>query len=365
VKILLTTGIFPPDIGGPATFVPEISCDLETLGHRVTIITLGNKNELVASDRSKVYKISRNSLLVVRVIRTSYKIYRELKTSDAIFSNGLFVETSLALRFSRFKKNSVAKVVGDPVWERARRNLDNSLNFEEFLTSKPDLKAAILRRIYNWAWVKYGFITAPSLELCSFINSQSSLPNAEYIPNGVEIHKKSALKRDIDIICVARLVNWKNIDIAICAAADLDLSISIIGDGPERKKLELLAARLNAKANFIGQVEHESVGKWLERSQYFLLLSDYEGLSFALLEAMARGVIPVVSGNAGNLSVIKAEENGLVVSVVLEEVTSVLRRLESNPDLRSHLSRNAREHVREHFNGEIQRQKVISRILGK
>jgi glycosyltransferase involved in cell wall biosynthesis len=363
VRILLSSGIFPPQIGGPATYVPQLSKDLEGQGHEVTVVTLGEKDEEAFIGNIKVIKIGRNSFLIMRMIRTTLRLFKESLRSDAVFSNGLFIETACAITFARKRKRSVVKIVGDPVWERARNNGQTSLHLSDFLASSLNSGDRVTRRIYNIAWSAFEFRTAPSEELCNFINAQIHKNDARYIPNGVDIPIESKIEREIDIACVSRLVNWKNVDLVIRAAGESNLSLLIIGDGPEQKKLEDLANKLKVRANFQGQLPPEMVSAWLERSKYFLLLSDYEGLSFALLEAMARGVVPVVSANEGNLSVIESGKNGMVSSISLKEVVECMTYLENNPEVVTSMSLAAVEDVRIKFNGEIQRRKVIDLML--
>jgi len=363
VKILLTSGIFPPDIGGPATYVPELSRDLEALGHQVTIITLGERSETNFIGKTKVLKIGRDRSLVTRMVLTSFNLFKESIKSDAIFANGLFIETSLALSLARKRSRSVVKIVGDPVWERARNRGKTSLQFEEFLTSKLNFQDRFLRKIYNLAWSRFGCRMAPSQELCNFIRSQLPSGEVRFIPNGVDIPIESNVERDVDIICVSRLVNWKNVDLAIRVAKDLNLSILVIGDGPERQSLKALAGELEVKVNFQSQLSSDKVFEWLERSRYFFLLSDYEGLSFALLEAMVRGVVPVVSANAGNLSVIDSSEYGVITKIDKDAIVTAIAHLELNPKIALDIAVAAKKHVQLKFNGEVQRRQVIYSLL--
>ena len=363
MRILLSSGIFPPQIGGPATYVPQLSKDLESQGHEVTVVTLGEKDKEAFIGNVKVIMIGRNSFVIVRMLRTTFRLIQEALKSDAVFSNGLFIETACAILIARKRKRSVVKVVGDPVWERARNNGHTLLDLGGFLAGSPNFGDVVMRKIYNFAWSTFEFRTAPSKELCDFIDSQIRKNNTRYIPNGVDIPIESKFDREIDIVCVSRLVNWKNVDLVIRAASELNLSLLIIGEGPEQKKLEDLANQLQVSVNFQGQLPPEMVSSWLERSKYFLLLSDYEGLSFALLEAMARGVVPVVSTNEGNLSVIESGKNGMVSSINLKEVVRCITYLEQNPDIARAMSKAATEDVRNKFNGDIQRRKVIDLIL--
>ena len=68
MKILITVGIFPPDIGGPASFVPKIAKLLQENGFEVTIICLSN--EKIVDDES--YKIIR----ILNKSHTKSKIYK-------------------------------------------------------------------------------------------------------------------------------------------------------------------------------------------------------------------------------------------------------------------------------------------------
>jgi glycosyltransferase involved in cell wall biosynthesis len=363
VRILLTSGIFPPQIGGPATYLPQLAQDLENDGHCVTIITLGENDEIGFKVSTKVIKIGRGKSLSKRMLKTTIALIRESKKSEAVFSNGLFLETALAITFTRKRLRSVVKIVGDPVWERDRNKGHTSLSFSSYLESKPNLRGRLMRRVYSLAWSTFDFRTAPSLELCNFISAQADKLETIYIPNGVDIGAQSKCDRDVDVVCVSRLVNWKNVDIAIRAAGELNLSMVIIGDGPERNNLEELAQLLHVKADFQGQLTQNIVCDWLNRSKYFLLLSDYEGLSFALLEAMSRGVLPVVSANEGNLSVVSSGRNGIVTKINVDEVVSVLNFLEQNHEIAAALSLAATEHVRIEFNGKDQRAKVIDLLV--
>lgn len=363
MKILLTTGIYPPQIGGPATYVPQLSKDLESLGHHITIVTLGEKYSKTFSGTTKIIKVGQSYSVLTRMMMTTAIVAIESLRADRVFSNGLFLETAASICISRKRKGSVVKIVGDPVWERARNQGKTVTSFKYFLQKKLTKKDKALRKIYSIAWARFEYRTAPSEELCGFIRDAVPSGKTIYIPNGVDVPEAICNKRDVDVICVSRLVNWKNVDLAIKAAANLGLSLIVIGDGPERLALEGLAADLDSNVRFLGQLPNEEVSEWLSRSKYFLLLSDYEGLSFALLEAMARSVLPVVSSNEGNLSVVTTGYNGVVIDADEDAIIKTIANLERNPDLVSTMSAAARQHIFSIFNGKIQRSKIIGLMV--
>ena len=101
MDILITVGIFPPDIGGPASFVPKISKYFISKGHKVKIISLSEKENLNYEDEINVTRINRNLPIIFRWFKTITKIYKSGKNSDLIFINGLGTETTIANIFLR------------------------------------------------------------------------------------------------------------------------------------------------------------------------------------------------------------------------------------------------------------------------
>lgn len=82
-------------------------------------------------------------------------------------------------------------------------------------------------------------------------------------------------------------------------AAGVDFHLDLIGDGPDRRRLEQAFAPLNAHVTFHGAMRRNDALPFLQRAHFFILPSRYEGVSWALLEAMACGCVPIVSRIAG------------------------------------------------------------------
>ena len=111
--------------------------------------------------------------------------------------------------------------------------------------------------------------------------------------------------RPIDIAFVGRLTEYKRPDrfvsaIAAIAAERPGLRAVLIGDGPLRGELSDQVRRLGLEANveFLGQ--RADIEALLARTKVFMLTSRWEGVSIAMLEAMAAGAVPVVA-NVGDL----------------------------------------------------------------
>lgn len=129
--------------------------------------------------------------------------------------------------------------------------------------------------------------------------------NVAVIPNGIDfewIQKVKKTDNESDIIFVGRLICEKNVDVLLRAVKLLkkdvmDVRCIIIGDGPERKKLEKIArdSALGGNVKFLGFLEnYDDVISYMKASKVFVLPSVREGFGIAALEANACG-LPVVT----------------------------------------------------------------------
>ncbi len=124
------------------------------------------------------------------------------------------------------------------------------------------------------------------------------------------------------VIGVGRLASEKRFDVLLRAFAELrktklrSVSLIVVGEGPERRSLEALAARLGIGdcCDFVGYQQNPYA--WLSRAAVFVLASDYEGFPNVVLEAMACGV-PVVATDcpSGPNEIISDGVNGRLVPV--------------------------------------------------
>lgn len=138
-----------------------------------------------------------------------------------------------------------------------------------------------------------------------------------------ELPKRKSLKnRELRIIFVGRLVNVKGVDILIEAVSKLirekyKMNLTIVGDGVERKKLEQLAKKLeiDSKVNFVGS--QSNVIKWLDESDVFIYPSIWEeAFGISVVEAMARGCVPIVFNKGGLIEIIENGKDGFIVEQI-------------------------------------------------
>ena len=315
MRVLVTVGIFPPDIGGPATFVPKIAKYFQDeLNYEIEILTLSdNKNSNINDDFS-VKRIDRNLPIIYRWLKTIFTIYKLGKNKDLIFVNGLGTETTIANIF--LKKKIIRKIVGDPVWERAYSKAKISENFDEFQVKNYGFSISIQKKVRSFSIKKSDIVVTPSQHLKNFILNLGFKNKIEIINNGVFIPEENTnifTNDQINITIVSRLVSHKNIKKIIRAISDLNdplIYLNIIGDGPELNQLQKISLESNNKDNIIfhGKLNRDDINHIFLKSDIYIQASNYEGLPHSLLEAMSYG-IPVLCTPVGECKEILGNED--------------------------------------------------------
>ena len=315
MRVLVTVGIFPPDIGGPATFVPKIAKYFQDeLNYEIEILTLSdNKNSNINDDFS-VKRIDRNLPIIYRWLKTIFTIYKLGKNKDLIFVNGLGTEATIANIF--LKKKIIRKIVGDPVWERAYSKAKISESFDEFQVKNYGFSISLQKKVRSFSIKKSDIVVTPSQHLKNFILNLGFKNKIEIINNGVFIPEENTnifTNDQINITIVSRLVSHKNIKKIIRAISDLNdplIYLNIIGDGPELNQLQKISLESNNKDNIIfhGKLNRDEINHIFLNSDIYIQASNYEGLPHSLLEAMSYG-IPVLCTPVGECKEILGNED--------------------------------------------------------
>ena len=315
MRVLVTVGIFPPDIGGPATFVPKIAKYFQDeLNYEIEILTLSdNKNSNINDDFS-VKRIDRNLPIIYRWLKTIFTIYKLGKNKDLIFVNGLGTETTIANIF--LKKKIIRKIVGDPVWERTYSKAKISESFDEFQVKNYGFSISLQKKVRSFSIKKSDIVVTPSQHLKNFILNLGFKNKIEIINNGVFIPEENTnifTNDQINITIVSRLVSHKNIEKIIKAISDLNsplINLNIIGDGPELNQLQKISLESNYKDNIIfhGKLNRDDINHIFLKSDIYIQASNYEGLPHSLLEAMSYG-IPVLCTPVGECKEILGNED--------------------------------------------------------
>jgi glycosyltransferase involved in cell wall biosynthesis len=160
------------------------------------------------------------------------------------------------------------------------------------------------------------------------------------VPNGIEfdlITKIKPAKEKSDVIFVGRLMSYKNVDVLIKSIKLIkeknpEIKSLIIGDGPDKKKLEELTRKLNLEKNikFLGFLENDGdVYALMKSSKVFVLPSTREGFGMVVIEANACGVPVITIDHKDNAArdLIEEERNGFICQLDEKEIAKRILRI--------------------------------------
>jgi glycosyltransferase involved in cell wall biosynthesis len=347
----MVTGIFPPDIGGPATYVPVMSSELVKRGHKLTVVTL--TDTLQHDDRSysfPVLRIQRQTFKPWRFLLTVAAILRHGRHAQVLYVNGLHVEATIANFFLR--KPLVQKIVGDWAWERATNKGWVTDSFEEFQRRAHDFKVEMLKALRRFCARRADAVVVPSQYLARAVAGWGASPSKTIvIYNAVELPSSPPstipLSARIKVVTVGRLVPWKKVDHLIEAIAECkETGLVVVGDGPERSRLEELvrARQLADRVYFAGQRSKAETLSLMAACDVFVLNSIYEGFPHVVLEAMSVGLPVVATEVGGTPELVRDGENGLLISPNANgELSKTLMKLVSSSEERQRLAAGAQE----------------------
>jgi len=231
------------------------------------------------------------------------------------------------------RKPVVLKFVGDIAWEFASNTGRTKDCLDEFhIKSRYDLLVRILILMQKFIFKSVNVIITPSHYLkdvlVRFYHIEPSkikvIYNSISIDNNINFNEKN--RKTACVIC--RLTPWKGVDGVIKAVyrvinLSYDIKLLIVGEGPEKEKLEKIVEDLSIKEHviFLGRKKRDEVLEILRNASLFILNSKYEGLPHVVLEAMACGTLVI----ATNIKCMK--------EIIIENKTGLLVKIENEDDL--------------------------------
>ncbi len=186
------------------------------------------------------------------------------------------------------------------------------------------LDILLFKHLSKIIWRKAKFVVPNSTGLMETACKTLKNYPFEIIPNGVDCtvfqpkkeHKNNT--NELKIIAVGRLSKIKQFNILIEALAGLEnCSLQLIGDGPELFDLKKIAEEKKVHCTFSGKLNRTELIAALQNSDLFVLPSENEGMSNALLEAMACGLPVIVSNVGGSAELV--DNNGFIIEAIDSE----------------------------------------------
>jgi glycosyltransferase involved in cell wall biosynthesis len=346
MRVAFLTGIWPPDVGGPATHGPDFARFLVGRGHAVHVVTMGDGEP--AERPCEVEVVSRRLPFPLRYGRVTLKGVRAARSAEVVYATATYAAAAAAATAAR--RPLVAKLVSDPAYERAQRYglFDGTL---EGFQHGGGRRVGALKAARTRALRRASSIVVPSAYLAQIARGWSLdggrihvLTNPAPPPREVEARQLAPGT----FVFVGRLTRQKALGVAIEAVAHVPAArLVVVGDGPERAELERHAASAaNGRIEFRGALSRDEALGFVAGATAAVLSSDWENLPHAAVEALSVGVPVVATAVGGVPEVVHHGENGLLVPPGRpDELAAALTRVLEERDLRDRLAAGARPSV--------------------
>lgn len=368
-KLLIISGSFPPDSGGPASLLPNLIPALMENGYKVTVLTYG---DLADNLPYRVIRISRHQskpMMIVKLVWTAIKLARGC---DQIYSLDVYWPGLAAMIASRLLgKKQVARFTGDSAWETAANRGWTDKNLIDFQKDYVNFKIAVLKKIRtvilkNCRWVVTDSYFLQGALIGFGVNKDKILVvhnSVEYLPAPENFDKEkfkaeNNLRKKV-IITVSRLVPWKGIGPVMNVLPRLqgynkEISFICVGNGPEFDKLKKqgdeLAVKYGLDIRLLGNIPRKKVVPWFLTADVYILNTNYEGIAHTLVEALYFKTPIVTTRAGGNPEIIIHEFNGLMIDYSNEQqIFEALERILNDGELVAKLKNNSGEKLKNDF----------------
>ncbi len=302
MRLVLATPLYPPEIGGPATYAKALFEGLPARGIEVTLVKF--------SDVRRLPKLARH-------VAYFFRVRRALESADTVLAlDPVSVGLPACLAAWSLRKPLVVKIVGDYAWEQGRQRFGVAQDLDTFIETKHvPFPVWFLRKVQTGVAQYAQSIIVPSAYLKRIVAAWGvPAEKISVIHNGIELPEAlPSIPRPEGFLVVSsgRRVPWKNFDGIERAVAKEPAWHLHIASGVSR-------------AEALASVKAASV---------YVLNSTYEGLPHALIEAMMLGTPVVATKAGGNTELVEDGVTGLLVPVGDDEALHVaLKKIAEDPE---------------------------------
>jgi glycosyltransferase involved in cell wall biosynthesis len=347
VRVLVVSGIWPPDVGGPASHAPDVARFLRGRGHDVEVVTTASAAP--APEDFRVRWVSRRLPVGARHVRGAALIRSRARRADVVYTTGMFGRSAAGALAAR--RPYVVKLTADPAFERTRRRGLVAGDVEDFQEGGGGPLGLVLRSARNFELQRASHIYCPSAYLRRFVlawgippDRVSVLPNP--VPSLPDLPERDELRRTFGLngatlAFAGRLTAQKSLGRALSAVASAEgVRLVIAGDGPDREPLEHRAHALGIadRVEFLGTQPRRRIVELFGAADAAILSSSWENFPHTVVEALAVGT-PVLAMEAGGVGeVVRDGVNGLLVPAGDEDaLAQAVRRYFGDAALREQL----------------------------
>ena len=363
MKVLVVSGIWPPDVGGPASHAPDVAAFLRSHGHGVEVVVTAS-----AAPALEAYPVRwiRRSLPKGAIhVRTGIEVARRAARADVVYTTGMFGRSAFGARLAR--RPYVIKLTADPAFERARRRGIVGGDVDEFQREGSGAAVRLLRVARDVELRHAAHVFTPSAYLRELTLSWDVDPErVSVLPNPTPLlpalRSRDELRRSFGMTGPAlafagRLTAQKSLRVALEAIAAVeDVTLLIAGEGDQQPALERDVAELGLteRVQFLGALPRERVVELFAAADASILSSTWENFPHTVVEALAVGT-PVIATAAGGVGeVVQDGENGLLVPLGdSRALGDAIRRYFGDDELRRQLREGAAPSVEQYSQERI------------
>ncbi|MEK7628451.1 MAG: glycosyltransferase family 4 protein [Patescibacteria group bacterium] len=327
IRLLVPTGIYPPDIGGPATYVPLLEEHLPALGFVVDVLPFGRFRHLPK---------------VASHISYFFSIFSHARRTDIVYAqDALSVGWPSFLAAYLLRRAFVVKIVGDHVWEQGRQRFGVTVGLDEFPRWPRHPYLLFLRALQFLVARNATQVIVPSNYLKKIVLGWGVTESrVAVVYNGISLpeHTRKTVNMPHPlVVAVGRLTPWKEFTGIIRATAQGNWHLVLIGEGPSRQEIEALIQELGLqqRVKLTGSLPREEMLGFCKEANVFVLNSSYEGLPHTLIEVMMLGVPVVVSDIPGNREVAEDSSQAAIVPMHNDKMLTeaIQQTLEFSPEI--------------------------------
>ncbi len=365
---MLATGIYPPDIGGPATMVGALANSLQANSFKVKVITYADSGGKAMKEGVDIIRIKRSNIKFFSFIEYFFSIIKLSFWADIIYATDTYSVGYFAYLIKLLtRKKYIIRFAGDSAWETAV-NQDLTKDYIVDFQSKKygdyieKLKLRRTKILINADQViaVSNFLSNVARQIGVDKNKITIIYNSiDFISEHIDRQKVDEIKSKYGknakiLITACRLTPWKGVEGVIKSLPTLIEKVGLVnflvlGDGEELKNLQQIAAteKMENHVHFLGRVDHDDTLNYMAAADLFILNSNYEGLSHVLLEAIKMGAPIVASRVGGNPEVIDDGQNGLLFGYNnASEILATGSKILSNENYAKELAGNAKEKLK-------------------
>jgi len=323
MRIILATPLYPPEIGGPATYTAEIAKRLRG-AHTISVVAYTDLGTQI--EGTTLVRVHKSRPLPLRLISFFFTLLKATKGADVVYAQNAVAAGLPAMLVGKIRRIPVViKFVGDEAWERATQARQTKKTLEEFLAHpEGGIKIRLIKWVQGVTLRHVDVVTTPSAYLREALVREYRVrpENGVVNYNAAEdvVANVSVARTPHQIITTARLTAWKGVDGIIRAVAMIAkqfpaVRLVVVGDGPEKESLVRLVKEKGLEKNveFLGRVEHDVALRRQQESAVQVLNSTYEGLPHIVLESFATQTPIVATNIPGTNETVYNEKTGLLV----------------------------------------------------